>query len=226
MRPAIIVIIFLIILLMAIVVGYAYKIQHGAVVFTYDMHADMYELISHIHTLLYINNTIEYSLSAGSALGQARNKSIIPWDDDLDIYVLSTDSSAVEKLLKNDDKLDYNSSNFGFQTNFKDKSKKGYLDIFILYNYERDKLNYKGHQHRYDEWIYISEWDLELVEFGTVKVRTMKNVKDYLDRAFGKGWEKNAIISSHNQKSTSELFIDTNWINLYINYFKGKKLYQ
>lgn len=222
----IIFIVFLLALMWLIVFGYAYRLQYSSVTFTYDKHDDMYELINHIHKLFGDNN-IEYSIAAGTMLGQARNESIIPWDDDMDSYILSKDSDTVENILKNDPLLVYNKAKFGYQTSFKQKGKKGYLDIFVMYD-EGDKLIYKGHPDKTNEWLYKTEWDLILVNFGPYKVYRIRDTKDYLDRSYGKNWEKNGKISPPHgkDKSPGSLLIDTNWSKYYINYFRGKKLYE
>ena len=222
----IIFIVFLLILMWFIVVGYAYRLQYAQVTFTYDIHQNMYNLMNHVHTM-FGNNNIEYSIAAGTALGQARNKSIIPWDDDMDTYILPKDSVTVENLLKNDPLLRYNLSNFGYQTSFKDAPEKGFLDIFVMYD-EGDKLIYKGHLDKTNEWLYKNEWDLELVDFGPYKVYRMKKYKDYLDRSYGKYWETIGSISPPHGKAkgVGALMIDTKWSKLYSNYFAGKKLYE
>ena len=222
----IIFIVFLLALMWLIVFGYSYRLQYSTVFFTYDMHDDMYDLMNHIHNL-FTNNNIEYSIAAGTTLGQARNKSIIPWDDDMDSYIRSADSDSVENLLKNDPLLIYNKAKFGYQTSFKQESKKGYLDIFVLYD-EGDKLIYRGHPDRTNEWLYKTEWEFDLVDFGPYKVYTIKNNKKYLDRAYGSEWEKiGKTAPRHGQsKSVGSLLIDTNWSKYYTNYFRGKKLYE
>ena len=222
----IILIVFLLILMWLIVIGYAYRIQYSDLKFTYDKHQNMYNLIEHIHKL-FIDNSIEYSIACGTALGQARNESIIPWDDDMDSYILSKDAKNIENLLKNDPLLEYNTSNFGYQVSFKSKRSQGYLDMFILYD-KGDKLYYEGHIDKSNEWLYKTEWDLEIANFGGKDVYRIKKYKEYLDRAFGKNWKvMGRIAPAHGKsKKVAELMIDTNWSKLYTNYFKGNKLYK
>ena len=48
------------------------------------------DILSAIHRFCLVHN-LKYSISCGTMLGCARHKGYIPWDDDIDIYLLRED---------------------------------------------------------------------------------------------------------------------------------------
>ena len=51
------------------------------------LHATQLEIMDEIHRIC-VNNSIEYFLDSGSALGAVRHKGFIPWDDDIDVGMI------------------------------------------------------------------------------------------------------------------------------------------
>ena len=54
------------------------------------------EILIRVHDFC-TSNGINYSLSSGSLIGAVRHKGYIPWDDDIDIYMLRPDFERFEK---------------------------------------------------------------------------------------------------------------------------------
>lgn len=62
-------------------------------------HSILNTLLVNVSSILK-NNSIEYYLIGGSAIGAVRDSKIIPWDDDIDIGIRRKDFYKALKLLK------------------------------------------------------------------------------------------------------------------------------
>jgi lipopolysaccharide cholinephosphotransferase len=91
-------------------------------------------------------HNIHYWLACGTLLGARRHGGFIPWDDDLDVYILQTDYKKLVSVLKEE-----LPENLKVQTRETDKNYWYYFpkirDVdssFYDKNTETDKLNYQG----------------------------------------------------------------------------------
>jgi lipopolysaccharide cholinephosphotransferase len=165
-----------------------------------------------IHQIFESNN-LEYWASGGTFLGVIRHKGIIPWDDDCDLCIYDQKKflSLVPKL--NNCGLIIDKIDFGYKIMYKNiPIKEGFqysfpnVDIFITKLIKSSRpyycLKYKEARDLWPNEIYYTDQHFPLVKykFGDNFVYGSNNYKAYLDRMYGKTWNKIAYREYDHEK--------------------------
>ena len=150
---------------------------------------------------IFDQNDIPFYLAYGTALGCVRHKGFIPWDDDIDIYVKSSDYSKIQKvfLTENTGNLilhDYTTQkNYPYyfpkivakDTYLKEKDLEHidyscgvYIDIFLLSDStENNVVNFFREKQRYFYYgllhAYYSNFDSKIKKMITTVTKTLFN---------------------------------------------------
>ena len=76
----------------------------------------LYTLLEFSHNFLK-KHKIQYFIDSGTLLGAVRHKSIIPWDDDIDISILQKDEHKLSKIIPKVSTYgyDYYKMDYGFK---------------------------------------------------------------------------------------------------------------
>lgn len=173
-----------------------------------------------IHNLL-IKNNIAYWSSGGTTLGAMRGKQIIKWDNDLDYEISYRDVSYLmskdfkNQLAKKGHKIKYHKE-YGSKDKYdwlkiyslkKVSGKKSDIDLFPVY-FEKDNNNkirtyyYSQFARKYwsKSFLYLDELlPLKKQKFGDGYMIVPNKAKKYLDRMFGKNWNKIALITQEKE---------------------------
>jgi hypothetical protein len=146
---------------------------------------DLHYITSRIGNLL-TDHGVEHCLSHGSALGHGRHESVIPWDDDVDLFVKADQKEKVQEILEQTEDLNWQFMSFGFQIRV--NGRQGTLDIFILYPLN-DRLVFKGHPLKVHSYLFKNEWVITDGEFGGYTVKVLADPDPYLRRCYGSHWQ-------------------------------------
>jgi phosphorylcholine metabolism protein LicD len=155
---------------------------------TKDVPSEIHDsLYSMMRTLDAITNhhQIEYSIAFGTLLGAVREKRIIPWDDDIDLYMKTKDLSKLRRVNLSPYTLDYRDHIWRFNLLGKDYP---YIDIFEVRE-ERGMMVFVEEENR-KRWpqcsIKVEDiYPLKTYTLGTLKLQGPWNSKVILTKNYG-----------------------------------------
>ena len=164
------------------------------------------------HQIL-VNNGLKYFVCSGTLLGAVRHQGIIPWDDDIDIGMMSRDMKKIKSI-----EVDFNKCGYGiakiwlgykiFYLNRKLLDGFTYsfpsIDVFSWKKFPDDTYRFSVKRAR-EIWPkeYIDAKDMfPLVEyqFGSFDVLGPAKYKSYFTNYFGKDWNRIAYREYDHEK--------------------------
>lgn len=158
------------------------------------------------------SNGLNYWIDGGSLLGAVRHKSMIPWDDDLDIGIMQNDVKKFLSLEKQFKKCGYSISKvfFGYKIFYTNKPliegenfSFPFIDVFPFKKIgHKYKLFYKSARDTWPEesWYEDELFPLKKYEFGNFEVMGPNKYKDYFERLYGSDWNKVGYVQYDHEK--------------------------
>ena len=153
----------------------------------------------HVVDKIFNDHHLKYAITAGTVLGKERHGGIIPWDDDVDLFMMESDEEALLNL-----KEELKPHNLGIipcRIGYKIYFTKGrpvqegdlkyqypFIDVGIAQEVS-GKIVYRDAQSRQTyagEYYTRKEWDsMERVEFGPIQVTGLKDGLPFVNRCYG-----------------------------------------
>lgn len=181
----------------------------------------LYQIMYDVHQIL-VNNGLKYWADGGTFLGAIRHSGIIPWDDDLDIGILSKDIKNFLALEKDFEKCGYSICKvwFGYKIFYTQKKKIvvhgeeqcysfPFIDVLPYRKFQDGKyrLSLKAGRDAWPKEVWDEKdlFPIEEYEFGDFNILGPKNHQKYFDKYYGKDWNTVAYREyDHEKEETVE----------------------
>lgn len=179
----------------------------------------LYQMLYDMHRI-FTKNDLMYWADGGTLLGAVRHKGIIPWDDDLDVGILSKDIRKFLRLKNQFKKCGYSICEvwFGYKIYFTGRKKVKAEGETQCYSFPFiDILPYRKFSdgvYRLSRKIAREHWPKEIwptqclfpikeYKFGSYKIFGPNDYKKYFNRYYGKDWNKIAYREYDHQAEIS-----------------------
>ena len=172
----------------------------------------LYQLMYDADRILDLAN-IKYWVDGGTFLGTIRHKGIIPWDDDLDIGILSKDIRKFLDLKNDFKKCGYSITHtwFGYKIFYSNRklipdTDYSFPNLDVLtYRLNKDGKYDLSHREARETWpkeVWAKDdlFPLKTYKFGSFEISGPANHENYFNTYYGKDWNKIAYREYDHEK--------------------------
>ena len=141
----------------------------------YEKYADLKECHNVLMDILNAfcdfcdKHNLRYFLDYGTLLGAVRHKGFIPWDDDIDVFMMRDDYNKMLKIAPN-----YFKEPYFFQSAYTDVMVWGFSK---LRDSRTTAIEFDDMKEQFNQGIFIDIFPLDSTDDGSAKMKTVTNIK-------------------------------------------------